>query len=127
MNDTDKENKVEERRSKSRIFAVSRVLNTEKKLLGYTLDIHAEGIKMIIDQKFPEESQFQVILLRELKEDESIPPDITATIDVAWRSAFDEEFDQVGGKIIAVDLPEELDKLIQDAQVKLQKIKDKLI
>ena len=118
---------IEERRAESRIFAVSRVLTTEKKLLGYTLDINSGGIKIIVDKNFPEQSTFPVILLNELKEGESVPPDITVTIDVVWRSSFDEEFDQVGGKIIEVDLPDELQKFMQDAQVKLQKIKDKLI
>ena len=118
---------IEERRAESRIFAVSRVLTTEKKLLGYTLDINSGGIKIIVDKNFPEQSTFPVILLNELKGGESVPPDITVTIDVVWRSSFDEEFDQVGGKIIEVDLPDELQTFMQDAQVKLQKIKDKLI
>ena len=126
MNDIN-ENKIAERRDKDRIFAVSRVLTVEKKLLGYTLDINEGGIKIIVAKEFPERSTFQVILLNELKEDESIPPDITVTIDVAWRSSFDEEFDQVGGKIIDVDLPEELQKLIKNAQVKLEKVREKII
>jgi len=101
-----------EQRTFRRVLAVCRVLNTEGRFLGFTLDLTVTGIQMIVSKDFPHNSEFDVIL-SQAREDEVIGQDITIKIQQMWRSSTNEEFDQIGGKIIAVDLPEELEKLVE--------------
>jgi len=46
------------------------------------------------------------------REDKIIGADIRIKVQQIWRSSTNEEFDQIGGKIIAVDLPKELENLV---------------
>ncbi len=111
MNNNLDTNSSSEQRQLRRILAVCRVLDLDRKFLGFTLDLNRSGIKIIVDKNFPSGDEFQVIL-NPAKEDEEISPDILITVKQKWRSSTNEEFDQIGGVIIEVDSAEYIEELI---------------
>lgn len=112
-NDIDLEQRVErvEQRQLRRILAVCRVLDLNRKFLGFTLDLNRSGIKMIIDKNFPPQDEFNLVL-SPAREDEEISPDIVVKVKQKWRSHTNDEFDQIGGVITEVDSPEYMEELI---------------
>lgn len=116
-------NKIEDQRSDSRILAVCKVFNSKGCFLGFTLDLTTNGIQIIVNKDFSQELEFEIILNQE-KEDDIIDCLIKIKVQQMWRSSTNEEFDQIGGKIIEVDNPQKLKKLIDYYE---QKAKDKLV
>ena len=104
-------NVMPDKRNARRILAVRRVLNLQRKFLGFTLDLNHQGIKIIVNQTFPQQREFEIILSQE-RESQNSHPDVFIKIEQAWRFSTSEDFDQIGGKIIAVDSSENLDNLI---------------
>ncbi len=104
-------NSIDEQRNSRRILAVCRVLDLHRKFLGFTLDLNQAGIKIIVDKEFPQQSEFEIILSQG-REYQDLNPDIIIKVGQAWRFASNEEFDQIGGKIIHVDSAEKLAKFI---------------
>jgi hypothetical protein len=102
---------INEKREFRRILAVCRVLDCEGKFLGFTLDLTLTGIQIIINKDFIPPSEFELILTQ-AREDKIIGADIRIKVQQIWRTSTNEEFDQIGGKIIAVDLPKELENLV---------------
>lgn len=102
---------INEQRFSRRILAVCRALDLDGKFLGFTLDLTKEGIHLILNNTFPDDDKFSIILTQN-REDKNEKPDITLEIEKAWRKSTNEEYDEVGGKIIDVDLQAELDDLI---------------
>ncbi|MBF2056988.1 MAG: PilZ domain-containing protein [Cyanobacterium sp. T60_A2020_053] len=102
-----------EKRFNRRILAVCRVLDENKNFLGFTLDLTVEGIQLIVNKNFPLQEQFVIVLSQNVNDEDSSYQEITVTIKQKWRSETNEEYDQIGGEIIAVDLPEELSKLVK--------------
>jgi len=111
MNNNLDTNLYNEQRELRRILAVCRVLDLERKFLGFTLDLNRSGIKIIVDKNFSTGDEFQIIL-NPAKEDEEISPDILIKVKQKWRTPTNEEFDQIGGVIIEVDSPEYIEELI---------------
>lgn len=111
MNNNLDTNSNSEQRQLRRILAVCRVLDLERKFLGFTLDLNRSGIKIIVDKNFPSGDEFQIVL-SPAKEDEEISPDILIKVKQKWRTPTNEEFDQIGGVIIEVDSPEYIEELI---------------
>lgn len=58
------------------------------------------------------------VLLTQAREDNENAPDIKVKIKQAWRISTNEEFDQIGGVIIEVDSPENLERLIAECDRK---------
>ena len=104
-------NQSNEQRNSRRILAVCRVLDLQRRFLGFTLDLSFKGIKIIVNKTFPHESEFQIILSQG-RDCHEIDPDITITVEQAWRISSSDEFDQIGGKIINVDSTEKLANFI---------------
>ena len=104
-------NQSNEQRNSRRILAVCRVLDLDRRFLGFTLDLNHNGIKIIINKDFPQKSEFEIILSQE-REYQDINPDIIIKVKQAWRVASSDEFDQIGGKIIGVDSSEKLENFI---------------
>lgn len=102
---------MSEQRQLRRILAVCRVLDLERKFLGFTLDLNRSGIKIIVDKNFPSGDEFEVVL-SPTREDEEICPDILVKVKQIWRSPTNDEFDQIGGVIIEVDSFEDMEELI---------------
>lgn len=104
-------NQINEQRNYRRILAVCRVLDSDNKFLGFTLDLTPTGIQMIINKDFPQQPEFDIIL-SQTRENEVRGNDLKVKIQQIWRSSTNEEFDQIGGQIIGVDSAEELEKLV---------------
>jgi hypothetical protein len=111
---------LDDRRKDRRILAVSKMLDLEKQFLGFTLDLTADGICMIVSNKFEDSREFEIIIQQNRKDGDK--PEIRAKIEKIWRKQKDKEFDEIGGKIIAVDSRENLEELIKycavDASIK---------
>ena len=104
-------NVVPEQRNYNRILAVCRVFNLQRKLLGFTLDLNRKGVRIIVNQEFPQQTEFEIILSQGTKYQDNYP-DVIVKMQQAWRNSTSEDFDQIGGKIIAIDSSENLDNLI---------------
>ncbi|BAQ64282.1 PilZ domain-containing protein [Geminocystis sp. NIES-3709] len=103
---------INEQRNYRRILAVCRILDSDEKFLGFTLDLTPTGIQMIVNRDFPQKSEFEIIL-NQAREDEILGNNIKIKVQQIWRSSTNEEFDQIGGKIIGVDSPKELETLVK--------------
>lgn len=108
---------VIEQRELRRILAVCRVLDMQRRFLGFTLDLNKRGIKIIIQKDFPPRDELEVFLTQ-AREDNENAPDIKVKIKQAWRISTNEEFDQIGGVIVEVDSPENLELLISECDRK---------
>lgn len=102
---------INEQRNYRRILAVCRVLDSQGKFLGFTLDLTPTGIQIIVNKDFPHDSEFEIIL-SQARENEILGNDLKIKVQQMWRSNTNEEFDQIGGKIIEVDSPSELENLV---------------
>lgn len=113
-------NQINDQRTFPRILAVCRIFDSEGKFLGFTLDLTTTGIQIIVYRDFPHQSPFEIILNQE-KENEIMALDIKVKIQQMWRTSTNEEFDQIGGKIIEVDNSEYLENLVNYCDQKAQK------
>ncbi|MGI0479426.1 PilZ domain-containing protein [Geminocystis sp. CENA526] len=102
---------INEQRNYRRVLAVCRVLDSQGKFLGFTLDLTPTGIQIIVNKDFPQDSEFEIIL-SQARENEILGNDLKIKVQQMWRSNTNEEFDQIGGKIIEVDSPSELENLV---------------
>ncbi|WP_017293755.1 hypothetical protein [Geminocystis herdmanii] len=102
---------INEQRNYRRILAVCRILDSDSKFLGFTLDLTPKGIQMIINKDFPPQPKFEIIL-SQARENEVMGNDLKVKIQQIWRSSTSEEFDQIGGKIIEADSSEALENLV---------------
>lgn len=102
---------LNEQRNYRRVLAVCRILDSNNKFLGFTLDLTPTGIQMIINKDFPQQPEFEIIL-SQAREDEVLGNDLKVKIEQIWRSSTNEEFDQIGGKIIGVDSVQQLENLV---------------
>lgn len=100
-----------DQRHARRILAVCKVLDLERNFLGFTLDLNYTGIKIIVNKEFPQQPEFKIIL-NQPSDTRHFKSDILITVEQAWRCSSNDDFDQIGGKIRAVDSPEELKNFI---------------
>jgi hypothetical protein len=109
-----------ERREKRRILAVCKILDINRQFLGFTLDLTTEGICLVVLNQFGNDQQFEIIIQQNRNDGEH--PEIRATVETIWRREKNEEYDEIGGKIVVVDSQENLKALIEhcdrDAQEK---------
>lgn len=111
---------LSQKRFYRRILAVCPVFDLKHNFLGLTLDLSIKGIHIIVHNSFPDKSQFSFLLHQSLDEDEDNPY-ITLKVEKVWRKSTNEEYDEIGAKIIAVDLEVELQKLIKYCDNKVLK------
>lgn len=119
IEDLDNLDDLKDRRKSPRILSVCRILDKEKNFLGFTLDLTKEGICMIIYNKFENLKEFEIII--EQNRCEGNYPEIKAKIEKIWRKEKNEEFDEIGGKIIAVDSKDNLEDLIKYCDIDARK------
>lgn len=103
---------INEKRFSRRILAVCRALDLKGNFVGLTLDLTKDGIHLIVANTFVDQDKFYLIL-QQTREDEEDKPNLTMEVEKMWRKPTNEEYDQIGGKILRVDLEEELHDLIQ--------------
>jgi len=103
---------INEKRSDRRVLAVCRALNENREFLGFTLDLTQDGIHLIVEKTFADKPEFETILTQN-REGKKSYPEIKVRIRKMWRRATNDEYDQVGGKIIEVDNQEALEDLVR--------------
>lgn len=108
---------ISEKRLSKRILGVCRTLDLDGRFLGFTLDLSETGIRFIVTKSFPEQKKFSVILER-TKDEQEEHPLITVEVEQAWRKSTNEEFDEIGGKIIDADLEDEFRDLVRYCELK---------
>ncbi|MBE9222875.1 PilZ domain-containing protein [Cyanobacterium stanieri LEGE 03274] len=102
---------INEQRSSRRVLAVCRALDSDGKFVGFTLDITKEGIHLIVEKSFNPPTTFDLILNYHTDLDKQLS-DVAITIEKMWRKSTNDEYDQIGGKIITTKHPEALNELI---------------
>ncbi len=110
---------IDERRSNRRILAICRALNKNGEFLGFTLNLTQDGIYLIVGKIFADKPEFEAILTQN-REGKHIHPEIKIRIRKIWSRATNDEYEEVGGKIVEVDNPDALEDLVHycDQQAK---------
>jgi hypothetical protein len=112
---------IREKRLTSRILAVCRAFDLDGNFLGLTLDLTRNGIHLIISNTFPDLDKFSFVL-HQIMEEEENKPHIIIQVEKVWRKSTHEEYDEIGCKIIDVDLEDEFKKLIKYCDNNVKKI-----
>lgn len=94
------ENKMQERRSEGRILAFCQVLDLFGDFVGVTFDLTTTGICMSLPNTWSKKESFSIILKR--GDLESLP-EIKITVNPLWRKSRNELYDEIGGKIVAIE------------------------
>ncbi|AIE73169.1 MULTISPECIES: PilZ domain-containing protein [unclassified Synechocystis] len=104
---------IQERRQEQRMLAFCQVFNMAGELVGVSFDLTRQGICVSVPNDWPQGSDFEVKLRR--MDNEALPT-ITVKVNPMWRQSRNESFDEIGGKIIAVDSPEAFATFLQYCQ-----------
>lgn len=102
---------INEKRGSRRVLAVCRALDENENFVGFTLDITTDGIHLIVEKSFTPDSSFQLILSHH-EGSEIQSSDVRVEVEQMWRKSTNEEYDQIGGKIVHTEQPEELAQLV---------------
>lgn len=104
---------IEERRQAQRILAFCQVLDLEDELVGVSFDLTLQGICVSLPNTWPQTEPFQIKLKRM---DNPELPVITVKVQPLWRQSRNENFDEIGGKIIEVNSPESFNTFLSYCQ-----------
>ena len=84
----------------TRIWSFCQVFDVEKNWVGISFNITEQGICLSMPNTWVQDSPFSVILKRA---DEPSLPSITLSVEPLWRKTYNQNFDEIAGKIVAVD------------------------
>ncbi len=98
-------------RTKQRILAICELVDIDNNLIGYTLDLTLEGIRIIVPNSFDQNPEFNLFIRP--KENNPKNDKIKVKIKTIWRESKNEEFDEIGGKIIKAEKLEDLKSLLE--------------
>jgi hypothetical protein len=104
------ERQMQERRSQARILAFCQVLDLEHNLLGVSFDLTLQGICLSLPNSWPPDSPFAIILKRA---DQPALPEVQVEVAPVWRKMRNAHFDEIGGKIIGVQSPQDFETFLQ--------------
>lgn len=96
-------------RKHRRVLAVCQIVDENNNLIGFTLDLTVEGIRLIVPQKFKDQPEFSVTLRGKDIQDET---EVNVRIQKKWRQPRDEEFDEIGGILIYIDSKNKFNELL---------------
>lgn len=102
---------INEKRGSRRVLAVCRALDSDGNFLGFTLDITTDGIHLIVEKSFSPDSSFELVLTHH-EGSEITSSDVRVNVEQMWRKSTNEEYDQIGAKIIGTQQPEDLAQLV---------------
>ncbi|MGY6530865.1 MAG: PilZ domain-containing protein [Cyanobacterium sp.] len=102
---------INEQRGSRRVLAVCKALDSQGEFVGFTLDITKDGIHLIVEKSFNPPSTFDLILNYHFDSDMELS-NVAITVQKMWRKSTNEEYDQIGGKIIDTKQPEVLAQLV---------------
>jgi hypothetical protein len=94
------EQRMQERRKAERVLAFCQVLDESGHFFGVSFDITETGICLSLPNTWPQEDSFSIILKRG---DTDTLPEVKVTINPVWRKARNEQYDEIGARIIAID------------------------
>lgn len=94
---------IQERRQQQRVLAFCQVFDLEDELVGVSFDLTLHGICLSLPNTWPQSEPFQIRLKRM---DNKELPVITVNVQPMWRKSRNENFDEIGGKIVEVDCPD---------------------
>lgn len=106
-------NRIQERRSETRILAFCQVFDPDGDLIGVSFDLTRRGICLSLPNTWTRDDQFAVTLKRM---DNLDLPVITVTVKPMWRSSRNDHFDEIGGTILAVDSQSNFDQFLDYCQ-----------
>lgn len=93
---------MNEQRSSNRTVLVCKIFDCNGKFLGFSFDLSMTGIKIIVNKEFSHESPFNFFLNNE-KDHKVINSDVIIKAEKIWRHSLNEDFDEIGVKIIEVN------------------------
>ena len=94
------EQRMQERRNSERVLAFCQVLDESGHFFGVSFDITETWICLSLPNTWPQEDSFSIILKRG---DTDSLPEVKVTINPVWRKARNEEYDEIGARITAID------------------------
>jgi len=94
------EQRMQERRKVERVLAFCQVLDESGHFIGVSFDITETGICLSLPNTWPQEESFSIILKR--GDTESLP-EVKVTVHPVWRKVRNEQYDEIGARIIAID------------------------
>ncbi len=104
---------VQERRRQQRVLAFCQVFDLEGELVGVSFDLTPDGICVSLPNTWPSTDSFHIKLRRM---DNSELPAITIKVQPVWRESRNENFDEIGGKILEVDCQDSFNNFLDYCQ-----------
>lgn len=112
---------IKEKRLRPRILAVCRTFDLDNNFVGLTLDLNRNGIHLMVSNTFRDQDKFSLILPQSTEEKEN-KAHLTIQVEKVWRKPIHEDYDEIGGKIIDVDLEDEFEDFIKHCHHEAKKI-----
>lgn len=100
LSELELETLMQERRSSERILAFCQILDLSGEFVGVSFDLTAAGICLSLPSNWTHAAPFLIILKRG---DSPALPQVKVTVDPVWRNSRNEQYDEIGGRIIAVE------------------------
>ncbi|MFM7439698.1 MAG: hypothetical protein ACKO2V_14030, partial [Snowella sp.] len=94
------EQRMQERRKAERILAFCQILDESSHFVGVSFDITETSICLSLPNTWPQQDSFSIILKRG---DTDSLPEVKVTVHPVWRKARNEQYDEIGARIIAID------------------------
>jgi hypothetical protein len=92
--------RMQERRKAERVLAFCQVQDEYGHFIGVSFDITETGICLSLPNTWPKEDSFSIILKRG---DTELLPEVKVTVNPVWRKARNEQYDEIGARIIAIN------------------------
>jgi hypothetical protein len=91
---------IQERRTENRVLAFCQVLDLDDNLIGVSFDLTPKGLCVSLPNTWTDADRFAIRLKRM---DNPQLAAITITVMPMWRQPRNDNFDEIGGKIVEVD------------------------
>jgi hypothetical protein len=105
--------RIKERRTEDRVLAFCQVLDLEGNLIGVSFDLTPRGLCVSLPNTWTKTDNFSIVLKRI---DNPSLPTITITVTPMWRSSRNDNFDEIGGKIVEVNSPSDFERFLNYCQ-----------
>lgn len=104
---------TKERRLLNRILAFCQVIDLERNFVGISWNVTFGGICLSLPNTWTKAHQFSIILKRA---DQPSLPEVTISVEPIWRKSYNESFDEIAGKIVQVDSPQNFEMFLKYCQ-----------
>lgn len=107
------EQQMQERRNMERVLAFCQILDESGDFVGVSFDITEIGICLSLPSTWPQEVPFSLILKR--GDSESLP-EVKITVNPVWRKVRNEQYDEIGARITAIDCKQDFQSFLHYCQ-----------